>query len=73
MRCTIHTTHITEEEARVLQNDCKGGNTKYFKSACSTATKFFSIITTSTDPDINKYTQIVYDCNGLLKRFDWLI
>ena len=64
MRCTINTTHITEEEARVLHNDCKGGNNKYFKSVCSTATKFFSIITTSTDPEINKYTQIVHDCNG---------
>ena len=27
MRCTINTTHITEEEARVLHNDCKGGIT----------------------------------------------
>ena len=40
MRCTINTTHITEEEARVLHNDFKGGNSKYFKSLCSTATIF---------------------------------
>ena len=64
MRCTINTTHITEEEARVLHNDCKGGNSKYFKSLCSTATIFFSIMTTSNDPDINEHAQIVHDCNG---------
>ena len=26
LRCDINVSHSTEEEARVLQNDCKGGN-----------------------------------------------
>ena len=34
------TSHVTEEEARVLHNDCKGGNSKHFKPAHGTTKKF---------------------------------
>ena len=35
LRCNINTSHITEEEARALQNDNKGGNAEYLKSVYS--------------------------------------
>ena len=62
LRCDINTSHSIEEEAHVLiQNDNKG-DTKYLKYARSIATKFFSVLTASTDPYVHKHTQIVNNC-----------
>ena len=54
MRRIISTNHIIKEEAIMTQNSNKGD------SKC----KFFSILASSSDPEIYKYTNIAKDCNG---------